>query len=381
MGDHYQTLGVGKKASSDDIRKAFRKLARQCHPDKNPGDEAAEEKFKDVNQAYETLSDAKKRAEYDELLRLGAFDPRTGGFRPGAGGFQGFDPRIFQQGGGQVFNMEDLGDLGGLFSGLFGGAARGSRGRGRAAARGADLQAEVTISFDDSLRGVETRIAVEMDGLCQTCHGSGAKPGTTPRVCPECQGRGVQAQDQGPFALSTPCSRCRGNGTIVESPCLACRGRGVSAQTRRYVVKIPAGAKDGTRIRLKGKGEAPAGGGRAGDLYVVVHVESSELYERRGSDLVIEVPVTVAEAALGTRVRVPTPGGGRVSLKVPAGTGDGRTLRVRGKGAPDLKGGAGDLLARIRVVVPEKLTKEQRKLFEQLAATFADPRAGRLGTA
>ena len=371
-GDHYKTLGVDRKASSDDLRKAFRKLARQYHPDKNPGDAAAEERFKEVSQAYETLSDAKKRAEYDELLRLGAFAPRSGGFRPGAGGSQGFDPRIFQQGGSQAFEMGDLGDL---FSGLFGGAARGPRGRGRAAARGADLQADVTISFEDSLRGVTVRIPVEKEDTCPTCHGSGAKVGTSPKVCPQCEGRGVLAQNQGPFALSSPCPRCHGNGTIVEAPCRTCAGRGVAAQTRRYTVKVPGGAKDGTKIRLKDRGEAAAAGGQPGDLYVVVHVEVSDLYERCGNDLVVEVPITVAEAALGTVVKVPTPGGGRVSLKVPAGSGDCRTLRLRGKGAPKLSGdGKGDLLARLRVVVPAKLSKDQRKLFEQLAKTLPDPR-------
>jgi molecular chaperone DnaJ len=381
MSDFYSTLGVTKKASQDEVRSAFRKLARQYHPDKNPGDAAAEEKFKEVNQAYETLSDPKKRAEYDELSRLGAFDPRRGGFRPGAGagGFQGFDPRMFQQ-GGQAFNVEDLGDLGGLFSNLFGGAARGSRGRGRAAARGADLQADVTISFDDSLKGVSVRIPVEKDDVCPTCHGSGAKPGTTPKVCPQCDGRGVQAQDQGPFALSTPCPRCHGNGTIVEKPCGTCKGRGVATQTRRYAVKVPAGAKDGTKIKLKGRGETEGRGGQPGDLYVVVHVEPDDLFERRGNDVVLEVPVTIAEAALGTTVKVPTPGGGRVSLKVPAGSGDGRTLRVRGKGAPKLSGdGNGDLLARIRITLPAKLTKDQKKLVEQLGATLPNPRPAGFG--
>jgi molecular chaperone DnaJ len=382
MSDFYSTLGVAKKASQDEIRTAFRKLARQYHPDKNPGDAAAEEKFKEVNQAYETLSDPKKRAEYDELSRLGAFDPRRGGFRPGAGGgggFQGFDPRMFQQ-GGQAFNVEDLGDLGGLFSNLFGGGARGSRGRGRAAARGADLQADVTISFDDSLDGVSVRIPVEKDDVCPTCHGSGAKPGTTPRVCPQCDGRGVLAQDQGPFALSTPCPRCHGNGTIVEKPCGTCKGRGVATQTRRYAVKVPAGAKDGTKIKLKGRGETEGRGGQPGDLYVVVHVEPDELFERRGNDVVLEVPVTIAEAALGTTVKVPTPGGGRVSLKIPAGSTDGRTLRVRGKGAPKLSGGGnGDLLARIRIALPAKLTKDQKKLVEQLGATLPNPRPAGFG--
>jgi molecular chaperone DnaJ len=210
---------------------------------------------------------------------------------------------------------------------------------------------------------------------CETCHGSGAKPGTTPKICPECEGRGVVARNQGPFALSQTCPRCQGQGTIVESPCPTCHGTGVEQKTRRYSVKIPAGVKDGSRIRLKGKGEAGPRGGAPGDLYVIVRVEEDDLFERRGDDVLLELPITVAEAALGTSVRIPTPGGGKVSLKVPPGSQDGRTLRLRGKGAPKLKGGGhGDLLVRLRVEVPEKLTKEQRQLFEQLAAVLPDPR-------
>ncbi len=377
MRDFYETLGVPKSASQDDVKKAFRKLARQYHPDKNPGDKASEEKFKEVNQAYETLSDAEKRKQYDEYSRLGAFGPGPGGFRPGAGGFQGFDPRMFGQGGAQQFEMGDLGDLlGSLFGG---GAAGGARGRRRAAERGADLQVDITVSFDDSLNGVTARVPVDKPDTCETCHGSGAKPGTAPKVCPDCQGRGVIAQNQGFFALSQPCRRCGGSGTIIEQPCATCGGSGVESKTRRYAIKIPAGVKDGSKIRIKGRGEAGLRGGPAGDLYVMVHVEPDDLYERRGDDVVLEVPVTISEAALGTSVRIPTPAGGHVSLKVPAGSQDGRTLRVRGKGAPRLRGGHGDLHVRLRVQVPEKLSKEQKQLFEKLGMTLPDPRAATLG--
>ncbi|OPZ45329.1 MAG: Chaperone protein DnaJ [Actinobacteria bacterium ADurb.BinA094] len=376
MADYYQTLGVSKNASQDEIKKSFRKLARQYHPDKNPGDKAAEDKFKEVNQAYETLSDPEKRKQYDELSRLGAFGAGPGGgFRPGAGGAQGFDPRIFQQwqsqGGGAQFEMGDLGDL---LGNLFGGAGPG-RGRRRQSERGADLQADVTVSFDDALHGVTVRVPVEKQDTCVTCHGSGAKPGTTPKVCPECQGRGMVARNQGPFALSEPCPRCHGQGTIIEQPCATCHGTGVQTRTRRYNVKIPAGVKDGSRIRIKGKGEAGLRGGPAGDLYVRVRVETDELFVRRGDDLVVDVPVTVAEAALGATVKVPTPGGGRVSLKVPAGSQDGRCLRLRGMGMPKLKGGHGNLLVKLRVTIPAKLTREQKQLFEKLAATLPDPRS------
>ncbi len=375
MADHYQTLGVSKNATQDEIKKAFRKLAREHHPDKNPGNKASEEKFKEVSTAYETLSDPEKRKQYDEYSRLGAFGagPGGGGFRPGAGGFQGFDPRMFNQGGAQQFEMGDLGDiLGNLFGGAAGGAGRGRR---RAAERGADLQADVTVSFDDALNGVTVRVPVDKADTCETCRGSGAKPGTTPKVCPECQGRGMIARNQGPFALSEQCPRCHGQGTIIESPCPTCRGTGVQHKTRRYNVKVPAGVKDGSKIRIKGKGEAGLRGGPAGDLYVRVHVETDDLFERQGDNLVVELPVTVAEAALGATVKIPTPGGGRVSLKVPAGSQDGRKMRVRGKGMPKLKGGQGDLLVKLRVQIPGKLTKEQKQLFEKLGATFPDPRS------
>ena len=374
MGDFYQTLGVPKNASQDEIKKAFRKLARDYHPDKHPGDKAAEEKFKEVSEAYETLSDTEKRKQYDELSRLGAFGPGAGGFRPGAGGYQGFDPSMFGQGGAQF----DMGDLGDILGSLFGGAA-GGRGRRRAAARGDDLQVDVTVSFDDSLHGVTVRVPVDKPDTCATCHGTGAKPGTTPKVCPECQGRGSISRNLGGFAMPQTCPRCHGNGTIIDEGCPACGGSGVQHATKRYAVKIPAGVKDGSKIRIKGKGEAGLRGGPSGDLFVRVHVEPDDLFERRGDDVLLEVPVTISEAALGTSVRIPTPGGGHVALKVPAGTQDGRTLRVRSKGAPRLKGGQGDLHVKVRVRVPEKLTKEQRQLFEKLGATLPDPRAAVTG--
>ena len=365
MGDFYQTLGVPKNAAQDEIKKAFRKLARDYHPDRHPGDKASEEKFKEVSEAYETLSDTEKRKQYDELSRLGAFGPGAGGFRPGAGGSQGFDPSTFGQ-GGQQFDMSDI------LSNLFGGG--GGRGR-RRSTRGDDLQVDVTVSFDDSLHGVTVRVPVDKPDTCATCHGTGAKPGTSPKVCPECQGRGSVSRNLGGFAMPQTCPRCHGNGTIIEEGCPACGGTGVQHATKRYAVKIPAGVKDGSKIRIKGKGEAGMRGGPGGDLFVRVHVEPDDLFERRGDNVVLEVPVTISEAALGTSVKIPTPGGGHVSLKVPAGSQDGRTLCLRGKGAPKLKGGQGDLHVKLHVQVPEKLTKEQKQLFEKLGATLPDPRA------
>ena len=242
--------------------------------------------------------------------------------------------------------------------------------------RGADLEAVVNVSFEDSLRGVETRIPVEVETSCRECGGTGARPGTAPVICPECLGRGIKAESQGMFALSQPCPRCRGNGTVIESPCPHCVGTGRERRTKRYSVKIPAGVKDGTRIRLKGKGEPGINGGPPGDLNVITHVEPSHLFQRRGDDLVVDVPVTYPEAALGATVEVPTPYGERISLKVPPGSQDGKLLRVRGRGAPRLKGsGKADLLARLRVTVPKRLSKREREALEELRkAAPGDPR-------
>ena len=360
MATLYDTLGVKKGASADEIKKAYRKLAAKYHPDRNPGDASAEEKFKEVQNAYDVLSDAEKRKQYDTF---GSPDGR-----------RGFDPRDFNFGGGGNFTINDLGDLGDLFGGLFN--RGGTRTRRPEPERGADVEVEVRLSFEDSLRGIETKIPVDVTTACRECGGTGAEPGTSPVICPQCNGRGVVSESQGLFALSQPCPRCRGNGTVVEKPCHKCKGTGRERRTRRYTVKIPAGVKDGTRIRLKGKGEVGAAGGPAGDLFVVTRVESARLFERRGSDLVIEVPVTYAEAALGATVEVPTPYGERVSLKVPAGTQDGRQLRIRGRGAPRLKGGGrGDLIARLRVTVPKKLTKKEREALEEFEKlSREDPR-------
>jgi molecular chaperone DnaJ len=345
--DLYSALGVPKGASAEEIKKAYRKLAREHHPDKNPGDEAAEERFKEIQHAYDVLSDAEKRKAYDQF---GSADGR-----------RGFDPRgfNFEDAG---FNVDDLGDLGDIFGGLFG---RGRGAQQSRAQRGADLEAQVNLSFEDSLKGIETKIPVDVETACRDCGGSGAKPGTSPKICPECRGRGVVSEAQGLFALSQPCPRCRGNGTVIEDPCPRCRGTGRERRTKRYSVKIPAGVRDGTRIRLKGKGEVGLNGGPSGDLFVVTRVADSPVYERRGADLVVEVPVSLADAALGTEVDVPTPDG-PVSMKVPAGSEHGKLLRIKGRGAPKLKGGKGDVLARLRLEVPKKLNKKQRELYEQL---------------
>ena len=342
----YEVLGVAKNASDDEIKKAYRKLARQHHPDRNPDDARAEEQFKEVQSAYDVVSDPEKRRAYDTF---------------GATGGRGFPGGADM--GGTRFEGVNLGDLGDLLGGMFGGGAR-QRGGGRQPIRGDDLETHVRISFEDSLKGIQVRVPVKAETACSVCHGTGAEPGTSPTVCPQCGGRGVVSDAQGLFAFSQPCPRCQGNGSIVEKPCRHCRGAGRERSTKRYAVKVPAGARSGTRVRLKGKGEAGRNGGPAGDLYVVVDVEPSPLFERRGADLVLEVPVTYAEAALGASVQIPTPEG-FVSLKVPAGTESGKLLRVKGHGAPHLKGnGRGDLLARLTVTVPKKLTKAEREALE-----------------
>jgi molecular chaperone DnaJ len=357
--DLYDVLGVSKGASQDELKKAYRKLARKHHPDANPGDDAAEERFKEVQHAYDVLSDPEKRKQYD---RFGSQNGRGAG--PGGVNFEGFD-------------FADLGDLGDIFGGLFGnrgGRAQQQQQRGR---RGNDLEVEVRLSFEDSLKGIQTTIPVELETACRECHGSGAKPGTTPVLCPECKGRGVISESQGLFALSQPCPRCRGNGTVIEDPCPRCKGTGRERRTKRYTVKIPAGVKDGSRIRLRGKGEAGYGGAEAGDLYVVTRVAPSKVYTRRGNDLVVDVPVTYPEATLGAQVQVPTPDG-PVTVKVKPGTTDGTLLRVKGKGAPKLKGsGHGDLLARVKLTVPKKLSKAEREAIEGLQKVSREhPREG-----
>jgi molecular chaperone DnaJ len=349
---YYETLGVAKNASPDELKKAYRKLARQYHPDKNPGDAVAEARFKEVQGAYDVLSDPEKRKQYDSF---GSTNGRPGPTNVDFGDF----------------------DLGDLFGGLFGGGRAGGRGRPQQqrGQRGSDVEVEVRVSFEDSLKGLQTTVPVTLELACHTCHGTGAAPGTAPKRCPQCEGSGVVATSQGLFALQQPCPTCRGNGTIVDTPCPTCRGAGRERRTKRYTVRIPAGVKDGTKIKLKGKGEAGWGGAPAGDLFVVTRVEPSKLYERRGDDLVLEVPITYSEATLGATVEIPTPEG-RVSVKVPAGSQDGKLLRVKGRGSPKLNGsGRGDLLARLKLAVPSKTTKAEREALENLdKASTANPR-------
>ncbi|CAN5920684.1 molecular chaperone DnaJ [soil metagenome] len=365
--DYYRTLGVDDKAEQADVAKAYRKLARELHPDANPDSPDAETRFKEVSEAYSVLSNPEKRAEYDKVRQLvgsGAFGGGVpgGGFPPPGGGFGG-------TGGAQAFDLSDL--LGGLFGQAGGAAGPAARGRQRTAARGRDLETDLTLSFADAMAGVTTTLRISGNAVCSTCGGSRARPGTTPTTCEVCRGTGAIARDQGMFSFSEPCDTCGGRGQVIPEPCTVCGGSGVERRPREIRARIPAGVKDGTKIRLKGKGEpAPLGGG-AGDLFVNVHVAAHDVFERKGDDLLLRVPVTFAEAALGTKVTVPTLDGS-VTLKVPAGTEPGRTLRVRGRGAPGRKGGQGDLLVTVDIAVPRKLTRTQRKLLEDFAATEND---------
>ena len=348
--DLYKVLEVSKEASQDEIRRSYRRLARKYHPDANPGDRAAEERFKEIQQAYEVLSNPEKRREYDE-------GPRTFFGSQGAG----------QPGGADFGDISDL--LGGFgnLGDIFGRTAGTTR---TAKVRGENITVNVRLSFKDALNGVTTRVGVPVEEACGECRGTGAAPGTAPLTCPECGGRGVQSRDQGFFALSTPCSRCGGEGRIIEKPCSVCGGNGRVRRNRQVKVRIPAGAKDGMKVRIPGRGSAGRRGGPAGDLYVVTRVEEHPVFKRRGDDFVVEVPVSFVEAVLGAQIDVPRPGGGTVKVRLPAGTQDGKQFKVRGAGAPRTRKGGrenGDLIVRVGVVVPKKLKRREREILEALA--------------
>jgi molecular chaperone DnaJ len=363
--DYYRILGVSDTASQKDIKSAYRKLSREYHPDANPGDTAAEERFKEVSAAYDVVGDAEKRKEYDEVRKLGPMGGMFGGAGgpggPGAGGFR----------------VDDIGDLGDVLGGLFGRRRNraGGAGAGTGPHRGQDLEAELHLAFEDAVHGLTTTIHLTSEAACSTCHGTGAKPGTTPQTCPRCGGRGVLDDNQGFFSFSSPCPQCAGRGFTIDEPCPICRGTGVEHRPREVKVRIPAGVDDGQRIRLRGRGGPGRNGGRAGDLYVTVRVAPHELFGRKGSDLTLTVPITFPEAALGADVAVPTLDGGPVKVRIPAGTRSGRTFRVRGKGVEGRRK-PGDLLVTVEVAVPQKLSADERKAIEALAAA-ADGRSPR----
>ncbi|HZU73920.1 MAG TPA: molecular chaperone DnaJ [Acidimicrobiales bacterium] len=355
--DYYKVLGVSATATDKEITRAYRKLAKQYHPDANPG---SEERFKEISAAYDVLGDADRRKEYDEVRRLGPL----GGFATGNG----------RQGSpfGGSFRVDDLSDL---LGGIFGRGNRGQRTSGPA--RGTDLEAELHLSFQEAVDGVTTSVNVVSDAACHACSGSGAAPGTQPTVCSACGGRGVTEDNQGLFSFSQPCPACGGRGVRVEKPCPTCRGTGVERRPRQIKVRIPTGVEDGQRIRLKARGTPGRNGGPPGDLYVTVRVEPHRLFGRRGQDLTLTVPVTFSEAALGADITVPTLDS-TVKVRIPAGTRSGRTLRVRGRGVRTDKG-AGDLLVSVEVVVPQHLSDDQRRAIEALAQLSPESPRAHLG--
>jgi molecular chaperone DnaJ len=369
--DFYQVLGVAKDATGDEIKKAYRKLARENHPDSKPGDAKAEERFKAVAEAYSVLSSPDKRKEYDEQRAM--FRGGGPGFRFPGGGFPNSGGTSGQGAGG--YDFSDL--LGGIFSG--GGTAGGTRTRtsGRAR-RGADVETEARVTFQQAVDGVTIPLRMTSDAACPACHGTGARTGTVPRVCPICEGTGMTTSASGGlFSMNETCTQCRGRGLVVDDPCPVCSGSGRGTSSRTMQVRIPAGVRDGQKIKVRGKGAPGENGGPAGDLYLTVHVSPHPVFGRTGDNLTVTVPISVTEAALGAEVKVPTLGGGTVTLKVPEGTPTGRTFRVRGKGMPRKDGSRGDLLVTVEVQVPAALDDKARKALEALrdAQGDTDPRA------
>lgn len=349
--DYYEVLGVSKTASADELKQAYRKLALQHHPDRNPGNKAAEEKFKEINEAYDTLSTPEKRRMYDQFGHAGA----AGAGGPGPGGFQGFEGA----------------DVGDIFSSVFGDMFGGGRGRG-GPRKGADLQAEQVVSLSEAFTGTQTTLRVSHQASCENCSGSGAKPGTSAKTCSDCRGSGQVRATRGFFTMAQTCPRCRGAGKTVDSPCSDCRGQGHVRKTENITVRIPPGVEDGTTLRVSGAGEAGDHGAPSGDLYVIIRIEEDARFERDGANLVTQGHVSIPMAALGGEVDIATVQK-TVRIHIPPGTQSGTLLRVRGEGMPSLHGGGrGDLLVRVIVDVPTKLTKDQRRLMAELAQSLGE---------
>jgi len=360
--DYYATLGVAKDASQKEITSAYRKLARELHPDANPGDASAEDRFKEVSAAYEVVGDPETRTQYDEARAMG---PMAGGFGPGGpGGGGGFGPGFGGPGPGGGVRFE--GDLSDLIGNIFSRGRAGGPPPTTGPRRGQDLESDLHLDFEDSIHGATTTVNVISDVRCPDCHGSGAAAGTTPRTCPECGGKGAVDEDQGFFSFSRPCGSCAGRGRVIDSPCPSCAGGGVVRRPRQVKVRIPAGVRDGQRIRVKGKGGAGANGAPDGDLFVRVHVGQHRLFGRKGDHLTLTVPITYAEAALGADVTVPTVDAETVTIRVPPGTQSGRTFRVRKRGVTTAKG-RGDLLVTVEVAIPQKLSDAERTALQAYA--------------
>jgi molecular chaperone DnaJ len=352
--DYYEVLGVARTASDQEIKSAYRKLALKHHPDRNPGDKVAEERFKEAAEAYAVLADTDKRARYDRFGHAAV---------SGAAGQSGFDPSIFAE-----FNdiFGGIGDIFG-FGDIFGSRRRGGP------QRGADLRYDLEITFEQSASGVETTIQIPRHETCEPCGGSGAAPGSGPSTCPQCRGTGQLRYQQGFFTVARTCGQCRGSGRVISKPCQTCRGAGVTEQSRKLTVKIPPGISTGQRLRLQSEGEAGAQGGPSGDLYVVIHVADHPFFQRDGNDLHCDVPVQFTTLALGGAITVPGIDESVETVKVPEGTQSGAVFRVRGKGMPDVSGrGRGDLIVTVQGLTPRKLNKDQRELLERLAATLPE---------
>ena len=366
--DYYKTLGVAKTAKPAEIKAAYRKLARKYHPDANKGDSSAEERFKEISEAYSVLSDEKRRKEYDEARSMfgGGFRVPTGS-RTGTGGF-GFDLNDIFSGAGDA-----AGGLGDLFGGVFGRGRTTAQNRPR---RGTDVETETTLSFGEAIDGTTVALRLAGEGPCPTCHGTGAKAGTVPRVCPACNGTGQSSRNLGSFGISEPCKECRGRGLVVDDPCPDCSGSGRAMSSRTIQARIPAGVADSQRIKLAGKGAPGERGGPPGDLYVRVHVKAHQVFGRSGDSLTVTVPVTFAELALGAEVKVPSHRGAPVTVRIPAGTPNGRTFRVQGKGVRRKDGTTGSLLVTVEVMVPKDLNGRARSAIEDLREATAgqDPR-------
>ncbi len=375
--DYYKTLGVGKNASEDEIKKAYRTLARKYHPDTNAGDKAAEERFKEISQAHDVLSDPDKRKQYD---RSGSAFGQFANAATGAGGAgAGFDPSAFSGGFGDILSNL-FGGNGPARSGADSGSVRG--GARPRPSRGRDLETEVSLSFEQAVHGAQVSLTVPTSQACPTCRGTGAKPGTAPHVCPVCNGTGMEAQSQGIFSMSQACSNCHGQGTVIDDPCPTCQGSGAQRSVRKLRANIPAGVKDGSRIRLAGKGEGPPGppqrGAEPGDLFVITRVNESSVFRRAGENLEVDVPLTIPEALLGAIIEVPTLRGSK-RLKVARGTKSGTVQRLRGEGPPKLSGkGRGDIRYRFVLDVPAALDTEQTEAVERLAQALKDDPRERL---
>lgn len=362
--DFYKVLGVQKDAEEKEITKKYRKLARKYHPDANAGDTKAEEKFKSISAAYDVVGDNDKRKEYDEIRRLGPAAGGLGGFGPGQGG-----------GAGRTMNFDNL-DLGDLLGGVFGRGGRGGpqQPRANAPTTGDDLESSLHLSFDDAVSGVTTSVHLVSDAPCGTCSGSGSKPGTKPATCSGCGGRGVLDENQGMFSLSQPCPQCAGRGKIITDRCKTCRGTGLERKSRMVKLRVPAGVKDGQKIKLAGRGGPGRFGGPHGDLYVAIDVAAHKLFGRKGNNLTVTVPISFAQAVLGSKIKAPTIDGSSVTLKMPAGTRSGKTFRAKGRGV-ETKSTTGDLLITVEIQVPKTLTDTQQEALTLLDEAFGQPGA------